>query len=147
MLAPEDCTATKLAGVDDDLEDALEALAAAVGASKTPPAPINELKRPALPTGAVTPEGIATVLAALLPENAIVADESITAGRNLGAFMANAAPHDWLNIAAARSAGRCRSRPGRPSPRRTARSSRWKATAAACTRCRRCGRWRARTST
>ena len=35
---------------------------------------------------------------ALLPENAIVADESITNGRNLGPFMTKAAPHDWLNI-------------------------------------------------
>src|SRR5262249_50579942 len=38
------------------------------------------------------------VLAALLPENAVVADESIPSGRNLGAFMAYAAPHDWLQI-------------------------------------------------
>ena len=88
VLAPDDCKATMLADVADDLEESLAALAAAVGASQTPPAPISELKRPALPTGAVTPDGIATVLAALLPENAVVADESITAGRNLGAFMA-----------------------------------------------------------
>ncbi len=98
VLAPDDCKATMLADVADDLEASLDALAAAVGASKTPPAPISELKRPALPTGKVTPDGIATVLAALLPENAVVADESITAGRNLGAFMAHAAPHDWLQI-------------------------------------------------
>src|SRR5262249_60041696 len=38
------------------------------------------------------------VLAALLPENAVVADESVTSGRNLGAFMTYAAPHDWLQI-------------------------------------------------
>ena len=38
------------------------------------------------------------MLAALLPENAIVADESITNGRNLGPYMTKAAPHDWLNI-------------------------------------------------
>ena len=59
---------------------------------------MNALARPALPSGAVTPEGIAAVLAALLPENAIVADESVTNGRNLGPVMAGAAPHDWLNI-------------------------------------------------
>jgi len=98
VVAPEDCVATTLASVADDLEDSLSALAEAVGASKTPPAQINELKRPGLPTGAVTPDGIATVLAALLPENAVVADESITAGRNLSAFMMNTAPHDWLQI-------------------------------------------------
>ena len=98
VVAPEDCVATTLGSVADDLEESLAALADAVGAAKTPPAPISELKRPALPAGAVTADGIATVLAALLPENAVVADESITSGRNLGAFMVNAAPHDWLQI-------------------------------------------------
>ena len=38
------------------------------------------------------------MLAALLPENAIVADESVTTGRNLAPHMARAAPHDWLSI-------------------------------------------------
>ena len=98
VLSPEDCVPATLAGIADDLEGALEALAAEVGALGTPPAPVNELKRPALPDGAVTPDGIAAVLAALLPENAVVADESITSGRNLGAFMATAAPHDWMQI-------------------------------------------------
>lgn len=97
VLVPEGCEATRFAAVEDDLAHALESLAAELGASNTP-APVNERKRPALPSGPVTPEGIATVIAALLPENAIVADESVTNGRNLGPFMANAAQHDWLNI-------------------------------------------------
>jgi len=98
VLVPEGCNVTRLAAVEEDLEHALEALADALGALKTPPANVNALERPHLPSGAVTPEGIAAVLAALLPENAIVADESVTSGRNLGPFMANAAQHDWLNI-------------------------------------------------
>ncbi len=98
VLIPDGCKVTRLAGVEEDIEHALEALAEALGARQTPPAHVSPLARPALPVGAVSPEGLATVLAALLPENAIVADESVTSGRNLGAFMANAAPHDWLNI-------------------------------------------------
>jgi acetolactate synthase-1/2/3 large subunit len=98
VLVPEGCTVTRLAGVEEDLEQALEALADAVGARQMSPAHVNELESPSFPRGAVTPEGIAMVLAALLPENAIVADESVTSGRNLGSFMAHAAPHDWLNI-------------------------------------------------
>ena len=98
VIAPADCAVTGLAEIGDDLEGALESLAGELDALKTPPAPVNALRRPALPTGAVTPDGIAAVLAALLPENAVVADESITSGRNLGAFMAAAAPHDWLQI-------------------------------------------------
>jgi acetolactate synthase-1/2/3 large subunit len=98
VLTPEDCKVTRLAGIEEDLEQALEALADELGARSTPPAHLNSHERPALPQGPVTAEGIAMVLAALLPENAIVADESVTSGRNLGPFMAKAAPHDWLNI-------------------------------------------------
>ena len=39
VLAPEDCEATTLADVADDLDASLEALADELGASKTPPAP------------------------------------------------------------------------------------------------------------
>ena len=98
VLVPESCSVTRLAAVDEDLEHALEALAEAVGALKAAPAHVNALQRPALPSGTVTLEGIAAVLAALLPENAVVVDESVTTGRNLGPVMAGAAPHDWLNI-------------------------------------------------
>ena len=40
---------------------------------------------------------IATVIAACLPEQAIVVDESVTSGRNLGPVMAGAAPHDVVD--------------------------------------------------
>ena len=98
VLTPEDCSVTPLATPEHDLEEALEALAGDLGALRTTPTHVNALKRPALPSGSVTPDGIATVLAALLPENAIVVDESVSTGRNFGAFLAAAPPHDWLNI-------------------------------------------------
>lgn len=98
VLMPEDCTATVLAEVGHDLEQALEALATEVGALQTPAAGVATLTRPDLPGGGLTLEGIAMVLAALLPEQAIVVDESVSSGRNFGAFMGTAAPHDWLNI-------------------------------------------------
>ena len=41
-------------------------------------------------------EGIGRVVAALMPEHAIVVDESVSSGRGFGAPTANAAPHDWL---------------------------------------------------
>ena len=98
VLIDEHTAVTKLGGVEEDLESALDALASAVGANQTRPAHVNERQRPALPSGSLTPDGIATVLGALLPDNAIVVDESITIGRNFGMFFAGAAPHDWLNI-------------------------------------------------
>ncbi|MGZ8202390.1 MAG: acetolactate synthase large subunit [Burkholderiales bacterium] len=98
VLAPVDCQINTLATVEQDLERALEVLADAVNARRTPPAPVGERRPGALPTGKVTPEGIAAVIAALLPENAIVADESVTTGRNFSHAMGAAQPHDWLNI-------------------------------------------------
>jgi acetolactate synthase I/II/III large subunit len=98
VLAPADCAVTKLAGAEDDLEGALEALGDELGARTTPPAPLSARNGTTLPTGKVTPDGIAAVLAALLPERAIVADEAVSTGRAFGPAMSGAAPHDWLNI-------------------------------------------------
>ena len=96
-LAPEDCEFTTLAGLADDIEAALEALAAELGALKTPPAELAESRRPNLPRGPFTPDSIAQVLGAELPENVIVADESVSTGRGFFAETAGAPPHDWLN--------------------------------------------------
>jgi acetolactate synthase-1/2/3 large subunit len=52
--------------------------------------------RPALPGGALTPAKTGAVLAALIPENAIVVDESITTGRSFLADTAGSLPHDWI---------------------------------------------------
>jgi acetolactate synthase I/II/III large subunit len=41
-------------------------------------------------------EAFGMTLAALLPENAIVADDSVTSGRSLFPATFNAAPHDWI---------------------------------------------------
>jgi acetolactate synthase-1/2/3 large subunit len=54
--------------------------------------------RPELPTGSLTPERIAAVVGALLPEGAIVADEAITSGRSLAPATAGCPPHDWLSL-------------------------------------------------
>lgn len=97
VLMPQGARSTKLAGVEDDLEAALEALAIEVGALRTPPAHVAAARRPALPTGAITPAAIASILGALLPENAIVIDESVSTGRNFFPETAGAPPHDWLN--------------------------------------------------
>jgi acetolactate synthase I/II/III large subunit len=97
LVSPES-RVTGLASVEQDLEQALEALADAVGALRTAPACIGERGSAGLPTGKVTPEGIAAVVAALLPENAIVTDESVTTGRNFSGVMGAARPYDWLSI-------------------------------------------------
>ncbi len=73
-------------------------LAAELGATATPPLFLTARpRRPRLPAGRVTPEGLGAVLGALLPENAIVVDESVSVGRGLFPLTAGAPPHDWLN--------------------------------------------------
>jgi len=98
LMAPDSCRVTQLAAVEEDIEAALEAVAVELGALNMPPARVAQAARPPLPSGAITPEGIGAVLGALLPENAIVVDESVTSGRGFGQPTAGAPPHDWLSI-------------------------------------------------
>jgi acetolactate synthase I/II/III large subunit len=97
LLMPEGAKSTRLAGIDEDIEGALEALAAELEAVHTPPAGVAAPRRPALPSGPVTPAAIASMLGAMLPENAIVVDESVTTGREFFPETAGAPPHDWIN--------------------------------------------------
>jgi acetolactate synthase I/II/III large subunit len=97
VLTAEACTSTRLAGVEHDIEAALADLAIEVGATETPPSFIACAARPTLPTGRPTADGLGAVLGALMPENAIVVDESVSIGRGLFPLTAGAPPHDWLN--------------------------------------------------
>ena len=83
-----------LATREQDIVQALEALADELGAKKD--APAAQASRPPVPSGAITLDSIGAAVGALLPENAIVVDESITSGRGLFAFTKGAPPHDWL---------------------------------------------------
>lgn len=89
------CEVLALAGLDEDGLDALHRLSDLLGAGKEAPR-VERLERPPLPGGPVTLNGMAAVIAALMPENAIVVDESITSGRGLVPATRNAPPHDWL---------------------------------------------------
>ena len=95
LLAPEGCEIHTLAAPEEDCAGALRALAEAVGA-KPGSAVLQALDQPARPTGDITLEAIAAAITALIPENAVVIDESVTSGRNLPRATAGAAPHDWL---------------------------------------------------
>ncbi|HEY1961203.1 MAG TPA: acetolactate synthase large subunit [Rhizomicrobium sp.] len=89
---------TEVFALSTPLEDgaaALAALAEELNADDAQPV-LQPLVRPQLPTGEITLEGLAAVVGALLPENAIVVDESITSGRGMLAATASGPPHDWL---------------------------------------------------
>lgn len=86
-----------LARPEQDGVAALRALAEALGA---PPADLPDPgPRPGIATGAPTPEGLAQTLAAVLPDGAIVSDESISFGRGFYRHTHAAPPHDWLHLA------------------------------------------------
>ncbi|WP_232665698.1 acetolactate synthase large subunit [Pseudonocardia sp. TRM90224] len=74
------------------LEELAELLAP--GTTATPAA----LARPALPSGPLTAETAAAVIGALLPEGAIVVDESVTSGLGLPGATAGAPQHDVLTL-------------------------------------------------
>lgn len=94
-MYPDDAEVHILARVEHDLPATLAALAAELGAA--PIAPSTSARgEPA--TGAITSEALGRSLAALLPENAIVADESVSFGRALYPSTHHTAPHDWIQL-------------------------------------------------
>ena len=95
LLAPEGSETVTVARPEQDCLGALQALADAVGA-KPGSAKLRAPDRPERPSGPITLDSVAAAVAALLPENAIVADESITTGRGFYPLTAGAPPHDWL---------------------------------------------------
>jgi acetolactate synthase-1/2/3 large subunit len=93
-LTPPGCAVHELASPAEDAGAALEALADELGGrSGVEPEPRS---RHAAPSGALHPGSIGASLAALLPEGAIVSDESITGAAALLPATRGAAPHDWL---------------------------------------------------
>jgi acetolactate synthase I/II/III large subunit len=94
-LISGDATIHALASPTEDPCAALEALAACLPLQK-PAVDTSSPERPKARSGAISLEGLAFCVAATLPENAIVVDESMTSGRGMLAAARNAPPHDWL---------------------------------------------------
>jgi acetolactate synthase I/II/III large subunit len=95
VLLPPDCSVVPVASASEDVGGALELLSTAVGEPLSTSC-IQKENRPGRPTGSLTLEGLAHAVAALLPENAIVVDESMTSGRGMMAAARGCSPHDWL---------------------------------------------------
>jgi acetolactate synthase-1/2/3 large subunit len=95
VLTPADCEIHALASPSEDYIGALEALASEFPLSGKEMV-TEKAERPTLPAGPITLPGLANAIAALLPDGAIVADESMTSGRAMFSVARGAAPHDWL---------------------------------------------------
>ncbi len=96
-LWPSDCKVHTLARPEEDIVGALEALADALGAPREVAVP-DPGPRPEPQRGTFRPEAFGHTLAALLPENAIVAEDAVTSGRALFGHTFAAAPHDWIQL-------------------------------------------------
>jgi acetolactate synthase-1/2/3 large subunit len=95
LMTPQDCAMTVLARPEQDAVAALQGLADEIGAPRIVPVKEAGLK-PRIAGGRFESEAFGMTLAALLPENAIVADDSVTSGRSFFPATFNAAPHDWI---------------------------------------------------
>ena len=94
FTSPE-CEIHTLASCNEDLVGALTALADVLSL-KGKQAATQNIERPAVPEGSITLAGLASAVGALLPENTIVVDESMTSGRGMMAATKGCPPHDWL---------------------------------------------------
>jgi acetolactate synthase I/II/III large subunit len=96
-LAPPEAEILPLATPADDIHDGMMRLAEAVGA-KASEAPLTSLYLPTLPKGALTVEKAMAAVSALLPEGAIIVDESVSSARFTGPLTAHSKPHDLLQL-------------------------------------------------
>ena len=94
-FVPPECQIHQLSTASEDRVSALAGLAEAF-ASQGMRTSTPKAERPISPGGDITLPGLAAVVGALLPENAIVVDESMTSGRGLMAATKAAPRHDWL---------------------------------------------------
>ncbi|MGA8274110.1 MAG: acetolactate synthase large subunit [Candidatus Sulfotelmatobacter sp.] len=94
FTSPE-CKIHTLASPGENYVGALEALEMEMSPHHAQ-AVIEKTLRPEIRSGDITLSGLAAVVGALLPENAIVVDESMTSGRGMMAATRGAPPHDWL---------------------------------------------------
>jgi acetolactate synthase I/II/III large subunit len=94
-LVPEGCKVHTLAGPVGAVT-VLTELADRLAPAET--AATADASRPALPSGPLTVQTSAEVIGALLPERAVVVDESNTSGFLLPQATAGAPAHDWLTL-------------------------------------------------
>jgi len=95
-LYPERAQLHALARPEHDAEAALQALVDELGAPEA--AMPDPGPRPSAASGAPAPEALARTLAALMPEQAIVCDESVSFGRGFYRHTHAAPAHDWLHL-------------------------------------------------
>jgi acetolactate synthase I/II/III large subunit len=95
IVAPENCALHTLAAVEEDGAEALATLASEFDARQLAPPAFPDFGSP---EGPLTADAMARVLAAQMPENAIVSEESVSCSGDIERHLRYAAHHDWLAV-------------------------------------------------
>jgi len=94
-VTPKGCNLLTLAEPEEDAVLALQALADTLGATR--PGALVTRVIPDLPVhGALDANTMGAIIARLMPENAILCDDSLTAGPGLQRWLSHGPLHDWL---------------------------------------------------
>lgn len=97
-LSPPDARVELLAAENEDGVAALEALVEALDAGDLEPKREAYAVPTELPDGELDAESIGKIIARMLPEQAVVVDESISSGATYPQLLRGANPHDYLQI-------------------------------------------------
>jgi acetolactate synthase-1/2/3 large subunit len=97
-LVPDSAQLHELVGPADDVPASLEALVERLGARGAEPA-LQPASRPERPAGELTADKVCQAVGAVLPEGAIISDESNTSGLTLASSTAGSPAHDVMALA------------------------------------------------
>jgi acetolactate synthase-1/2/3 large subunit len=97
LLIPDDCSIHTLVAREEDVMGALNALVDELGVGKKKIL-ASDLFLPPMPTGKLDQDVISLVLANMIPENAIISDESVTTGRRFFSDTYGSNPHSWIQV-------------------------------------------------
>jgi acetolactate synthase-1/2/3 large subunit len=96
VVTPAHCRIHTLASPEEDLIGSLAALCDALSLAGQTSPKVDTVVRPQPPSGEITLPGVSAVIGALIPENAILIEESMTSGRGLMPATRTAPRHEWL---------------------------------------------------
>ena len=101
-MLPADCEVIPAALPGDDLLASLKELAARLGIAAEVGKPVQHMvaqrRDLSLPSGQLTAQSIAQSVVALMPDQSIICDESVSSGRDFFPMSYHAAPHDYLQL-------------------------------------------------
>lgn len=96
VMTSSDCQIHTLALSEEDLVGALAAVSDTVSTAGQTSVSVRAIEVPQLPSGEITLPGVSAVIGAVIPENTILIEESMTSGRGLMPATRNSPRHEWL---------------------------------------------------